>query len=154
MPWKVNEVLHWLLTPNITVIVYGLGLGLANLTQAHGLNNILVIEGFKRERHWMAYKVVSWNDEVQNEAGAGFRLNKCYAEWYWVESYFYPYLLEQDGKAAKIGAMKKGIWVQIKSRDSIYRRLASFLLSSSINTTLISPRIQSFCILSFLVWLN
>jgi len=46
----------------------------------------------------------------------------------------YPYLLE-DGKAAKIGAIKKGIWVEIKSRDSIYRKLTSFLLSSSINTT-------------------
>jgi len=34
-----------------------------------------------------------------------------------VQNYFCPYQLEKDGKAAKIGAMKKGIWVEIKSRD-------------------------------------
>jgi len=36
-----------------------MGLGLANVTQAIGPNNILDMEGFKRERHWMVYKVLS-----------------------------------------------------------------------------------------------
>jgi len=36
-----------------------MGLELSNVTQPLGLNNILVMEGFKGEMHWMAYKVVS-----------------------------------------------------------------------------------------------